>query len=155
MPSNTYFIKSAILVLIVGIISCTSSPQKEVTPVKMISMTNTQTNQTPPKPPMPAFQSEESAKNLPATLSPDMFKGETKAAYKIVKEIPETIAQLPCYCHCDKAIGHKSLHTCYVDDHAAQCGVCMNSVLKAYKLKKEKKMTAAQIREQLAAEYSE
>lgn len=154
MKCNQFFIKSAIFVLIIGITACTTS-QSVVEKEKMISMTNIQTNQPPPKPTMPAFQSEESAKNLPATLSPEIFKGETKAAYTVVKEIPDTIAQLPCYCRCDKAMGHKSLHTCYVDDHAAQCGVCMNSALKAYKLKKEKKMTAAQIREQLAAEYGE
>lgn len=151
MKSNIFFIKSAIFVLIIGISACTTSKtvvQKE----KMISMTNIQTNQPPPKPPMPAFQSEESAKNLPATLSPDIFKGETKAAYAAVREIPETIAQLPCYCHCDKEMGHKSLHSCFVDDHASQCGVCMNSALKAYKLKKEK-MSVKQIRDALEAEY--
>ncbi len=117
-------------------------------------MTSTsQTNQPPAKPPMPAFQSEESAKNLPATLSPELFTGQVKEAYAAVKEMPEVIAQLPCYCRCDKAMGHKSLQTCYVDDHASQCGICMNSALKARKLKKEKKMSVAQIREQLTAEY--
>ena len=153
MKSNKYFIKSAIFILIVGISACTTS-QNVVKKEKMVSATNIQTNQPPPKLPMPAFQSEESAKDLPATLSPDLFKGETKAAYAAVKEIPETIAQLPCYCRCDKAMGHKSLYSCYVDDHATQCGICMNSALKAHKLKKEKKMSAKQIREQLAAEYA-
>ena len=151
MKRNKYFIKSAIFVLIMGISACTTS-QSVVKEEKIVPATNIQKNQPPPKPPMPAFQSEESAKNLPATLSPDLFKGETKAAYAAVKEIPEVIAQLPCYCRCDREMGHKSLHTCYVDDHASQCGVCMNSALKARKLKKEKK-TIQQIRDALEAEY--
>ena len=151
MPNHKYFIKSVIFVLIVAISACTTSPTV-VRKEKMVSTTNMQTNQSPPKPPMPAFQSEERAKNLPATLSPDLFTGQTKAAYAAVKEMPETIAQLPCYCRCDREMGHKSLHTCYVDDHAAQCGICMNSALKARKLKKEKK-TIKQIRDALEAEY--
>ena len=102
---------------------------------------------------MPAYQSEASAKNLPPTLEPEMFKGTIRTAYAAVREIPETIAQLPCYCHCDKAFGHKSLYSCFIDDHAMQCGICTNSAIKALKLKKEKNMTAAQIRQELAAEY--
>ncbi len=150
MSSNKYFIKSAIFVLIVAISACTTSPTV-VRKEKMVSTANMPTTQ-PSKPPMPAFQSEESAKNLQATLSPDLFTGETKAAYAAVKEMPETIAQLPCYCRCDREMGHKSLHTCYVDDHAAQCGICTTSALKARKLKKEKK-TIQQIRDALEAEY--
>lgn len=111
------------------------------------------TKNSKPKEPMPAYQSETSAKNLPMTLAPEMFKGTIRTAYAAVREIPETIAQLPCYCRCDKAFGHKSLYSCYVDDHAAQCGICTNSAIKALKLKKEKNMTPAQIRQELAAEY--
>ena len=150
MKSSKIFINLAFFILISAVCACSVERTENIPPKpKMTQMT--------PEPNlaslMPAYQSEESAKNLPATLSPDMFKGETKAAYAAVKEMPEVIAQLPCYCRCDRAMGHKSLHTCYVDDHASQCGVCMNSALKAYKLRKEKKMSVAQIREQLTAEY--
>jgi hypothetical protein len=103
--------------------------------------------------PVPAFQSPEGAKDLPKTLDASLFTGSVKMAYQVVSEIPETIAQLPCYCHCDRSMGHKSLYSCYIDDHAANCGICMNSALKAYKLQKEKKMTPEQIREELIAEY--
>lgn len=102
---------------------------------------------------VPAFQSVESAKNLPRTLDPSLFTGSVKMAYQVVREIPETIAQLPCYCRCDRSVGHKSLHSCFEDEHAVSCGICMNSALKAYKLQKEKKFTPEQIREELIAEY--
>lgn len=107
-----------------------------------------------PKPRVPAFQTAESAKNLPPTLSPELFQGTVRAAYSVVREIPETIAQLPCYCHCDRSIGHKSLYSCFLDDHGAQCGVCMNEALTAYKLQKEQKLSPAQIREKIIEEYS-
>lgn len=103
--------------------------------------------------PVPAFQSPEGAKKLPKTLDASLFTGSVKMAYQVVSEIPETIAQLPCYCRCDRSMGHKSLYSCYLDDHAANCGICMNSALKAYKLQKEKKMSPEQIREELIAEY--
>jgi hypothetical protein len=103
--------------------------------------------------PVPAFQSSESARKLPKTLDPSLFTGSVKMAYQVVQEIPETIAQLPCYCRCDKSMGHKSLYSCFEDDHAAGCGICMNSALKAYKLQKEKKLTPEQIRDELIAEY--
>jgi hypothetical protein len=104
---------------------------------------------------VPAFQTDAaSLKNLGPTLSPEKFFGPQKAAYQAVKEIPRTIAQLPCYCHCDKGFGHKSLHTCFEDDHAAHCAVCIDEALLAYRLEKEEKLGAAQIRERIIAHYS-
>ncbi|MBA2731810.1 MAG: hypothetical protein H0U54_02840 [Acidobacteria bacterium] len=102
---------------------------------------------------VPAFQDAKSAMNLPATLQPEQFSGPTRDAYKVVKEIPETIAQLPCYCHCDKSIGHKSLHSCYQDTHASQCTVCVSEALLAYDLQKSG-VPPAQIRERIIAQYS-
>jgi len=92
-------------------------------------------------------------KNLPPVLPASQFTGLTKMAYAAVKEIPQTIAQLPCYCHCDEGFGHKSLQTCFVDDHAAHCAVCVQEALLAYKLQKEERLTPAQIRERIIAEY--
>lgn len=106
-----------------------------------------------PRKPVPAYQGESSLASLGPTLSPDLYKGQTRAAYAAVREIPKTIAQLPCFCRCDKSIGHKSLYSCFEDDHAAACGICMNSALKALKLQKEQKMTPDQIRAELIKEY--
>jgi hypothetical protein len=104
---------------------------------------------------VPAFQTDAaSLKDLRPTLSPEKFFGQAQVAYKAVKEIPRTIAQLPCYCHCDKGFGHKSLHTCFEDDHAAHCAVCVDEALLAYRLEKEEKLKPEQIRERIIKEYS-
>jgi uncharacterized protein with PCYCGC motif len=92
--------------------------------------------------------------NLAPTLEPQKFSGKTRGAYQVVKQIPQTIAQLPCYCHCDRNMGHKSLHSCFEDDHAAHCAVCVNEALMAYRLEKQEGLSAAQIRERINAEYS-
>lgn len=92
-------------------------------------------------------------KNLPPVLPASQFTGMTRMAYAAVKEIPQTIAQLPCYCHCDEGFGHKSLQTCFVDDHAAHCAVCVEEALLAYKLQKEERLSPAQIRERIIAQY--
>ncbi|HEX8127809.1 MAG TPA: CYCXC family (seleno)protein [Pyrinomonadaceae bacterium] len=94
-------------------------------------------------------------KNLPPVLPASQFTGLTRMAYAAVKEIPQTIAQLPCYCHCDEGFGHKSLQTCFVDDHAAHCAVCVEEALLAYKLQKEEKLNPAQIRERIIAQYGQ
>lgn len=91
--------------------------------------------------------------SLGATMAPEQFSGVTRDAYKVAKEIPQTLAQLPCYCHCDRGFGHKSLHSCFEDDHAAHCAVCTEEALIAYRLQTQG-MNAAQIRERIIAEYS-
>ena len=104
---------------------------------------------------VPAFQTDSADLNaLRPTLPPEKFTGKQKAAYQAVKEIPKTIAQLPCYCYCDLGHGHKSLHTCYEDEHAAHCAVCIDEALLAYRLEKEAKLTPVQIRERIIAQYS-
>jgi hypothetical protein len=92
-------------------------------------------------------------KNLPPVLAAAQFTGKTRMAYAAVKEIPQTIAQIPCYCYCDEGFGHKSLQTCFTDDHAAHCAVCVEEALLAYRLQKEERLTPAQIRERIVAQY--
>jgi hypothetical protein len=105
--------------------------------------------------PIPAhFEVPPSKSSLGPTLAPDKFTGITRDAYRAVREIPVTIAQLPCYCHCDRGYGHKSLYSCFEDEHASHCAVCVNEALLALKLEKEQKLTPAQIREAIVAEYS-
>lgn len=103
---------------------------------------------------VPAYQAKASSKSLPPTLEPAEFIGKTREAYTVAKAIPATLAQLPCYCHCDEGFGHKSLQTCFVDDHAAHCAVCVDEALLAYKLEREQKMSPEQIRETIIAKYS-
>ena len=52
-------------------------------------------------------------------LSPALFVGQTARAYRVAQEIPDVLDQLYCYCECDKHLGHKSLLSCFTDDHGA------------------------------------
>ncbi len=54
---------------------------------------------------------------LPKTLDPNLIPGEDRKGYLIAKEIPEILAQLPCFCGCE-AVGHETLLDCFVDKHA-------------------------------------
>jgi len=126
----------------------------------------TTTTQTTPAPPqhdhstmaktMPAhFEVAPSKSSLGPTLDPASFTGITRDAYHAAREIPVTLAQLPCYCHCDQGFGHKSLYSCFQDDHASHCDVCVREALLALKLEKEQKMSPAQIRDTIVAQYSQ
>lgn len=101
------------------------------------------------------YASAQEMPQLEPTLTPAQFFGQARLAYQAAKEMPQTIAQLPCYCHCDVGFGHKSLHSCFVDDHAAHCAVCVEEALTAARLQKEEKLTPAQIRERIIAQYGE
>lgn len=100
------------------------------------------------------YQTVADLNNLPPTLPPSQFFGQARLAYQAAKEIPKTIAQLPCYCYCDASFGHKSLHSCFQDNHAAQCAVCVDEALLAYRLEKEQGLTAPQIRERIIAQHA-
>lgn len=106
-------------------------------------------------PRVPAYYKDaKSAKPLAPTLDPQQFYGQARAAYQVAREIPETLAQLPCYCYCDEGHGHKSLHTCYETDHSSMCAVCVGEALMAYKLQKQDGLTPAQVRERIIEQYS-
>lgn len=100
------------------------------------------------------FADAKSAQPLGPTLNPEQFVGKARRAYEIAKEIPETLAQLPCYCYCDQGFGHKSLHTCYESDHSAHCVTCVDEALMAYQLQKEQKLSPAKIREKIIDQFS-
>ena len=100
------------------------------------------------------FEVAPSRASLGPTLPPEQFFGKAKEAYTVVREIPQTIAQLPCYCHCDRGFGHKSLYSCFEDDHASHCAVCVDEALLAYQLQKKEKLTAAEIRDRIISQYS-
>jgi hypothetical protein len=104
---------------------------------------------------MPAHYTEAPNRaSLRPTLEPERFTGLVRDAYRAVRESPQTVAQMPCYCHCDRGMGHKSLYSCFEDDHAAHCAVCVNEALLALQLEKEQKLTPAQIRETIVEQYS-
>ncbi len=99
------------------------------------------------------YKTAPSLTSLATTLPPEQFSGKAREAYQAVRMIPQTIAQMPCYCHCDRSIGHKSLHSCFEDGHATSCATCTDEALLAYRLQKSG-LTAPQIRERIIAEFS-
>jgi hypothetical protein len=57
-----------------------------------------------------------------ATLDPGMFNDPmVKEAYRIAKEVPWVLDSIYCFCKCEESpvFKHKSLLSCYVDNHAA------------------------------------
>lgn len=87
------------------------------------------------------------AKELPDTLDPMKFPDAiTQNAYAMAAKIKPVLYQQPCYCHCDKELGHGSLLDCFAGMHAAVCNVCKWEGIYAYTQTKKKK-TPAQIRE--------
>lgn len=91
---------------------------------------------------------------LPATLSPELFTGNQKLAYQAAKEIPQTLAQLPCYCHCDRGHNHKSLHSCFESEHGEGCGICIAEALMAHNLQKQG-VAVSEIRKRVIAAYGQ
>jgi Protein of unknown function with PCYCGC motif len=68
------------------------------------------------------------------TLDPGQFVGPVREAYKYAGENPALLAQLHCYCGCDKAEGHQSLLDCYRSMHASSCEICTGEVLLAKRM---------------------
>ena len=103
---------------------------------------------------VPAYQQPNEVKELGPTLPAAQFFGKTREAYEVARKIPQTLAQLPCYCECDRGFGHKSLHTCFMDDHASHCAVCVDEALLAYRLEQEEKLSPEQVRDRIIAQYA-
>lgn len=89
---------------------------------------------------------------LRGTLAPELFVGNVQLAYRAAQEIPQTLAQLPCYCHCDMSKGHKSLHSCFEDEHGENCGICIGEAVMAYNLERQG-LKPTQIRERIIRAY--
>jgi hypothetical protein len=157
MKKNWLLIAGIALLVIAAVLMINSSYNPpQVTAVKHADQT--------PAPPhdhatmaqtMPAhFEVPPSKSSLGPTLDPNSFTGITRDAYRAAREIPVTLAQLPCYCHCDRGFGHKSLYSCFQDDHASHCDVCVREAVLALRLEKEQKLSPAQIRDTIVAQYS-
>jgi hypothetical protein len=110
--------------------------------------------QSPPPPqsenndPPPYFVSPASARPLPKTDKPSSFTNKfVVAAYGAANEIPEVLAQQPCYCYC-KRRGHRSLLDCFATQHAADCDICVRESIFAqqeHKLGKSAEQIRAEI----------
>jgi hypothetical protein len=97
------------------------------------------------------FHESPPAEPLPVTLDPDQFRFDhaTFVAYALASRVRETLYQVPCYCHCDREAGHKSLLDCFTSKHGAMCSVCQKEAVFCY-LEQRKGKSPAQIREGMA-----
>jgi hypothetical protein len=59
------------------------------------------------------------------TLAPALFQGPVREAYEIAQKDPALLAQLHCYCGCDRTDGHQNLLDCFRDRHGATCSICV------------------------------
>lgn len=103
---------------------------------------------------IPAYHNGPPAKGttLPPILGKEQLWGENAQypfqthAYELAAKIPGVLYQEPCYCYCDRGMGHTSLHSCFEGTHGAQCSVCLKEAYYTYSMSQQKK-TAAQIRQ--------
>jgi hypothetical protein len=100
---------------------------------------------------IPAYHVGAPTKALPALMSGAQLSGPNFAhsyqvtAYKMAAKVPGVLYQEPCYCRCDRAMGHTSLHSCFEGTHGAECSTCMKEGVYAYQQTKLGK-SPAQIR---------
>lgn len=72
-------------------------------------------------------------------LTSALFTGRAALAYKYAAEIPDVIDSQFCYCYCKKNHGHKTLLTCFTNEHGAKCDTCIEEVIYAYELHQQGK----------------
>jgi Protein of unknown function with PCYCGC motif len=91
---------------------------------------------------IPAYHPAPPTKPLPPILSGSQLTGEyfrypwQVKVYREAARIPSVLYQLPCYCRCDRALGHTSLHSCFEGTHGAICSTCAQEEAYAYKMTK-------------------
>lgn len=102
---------------------------------------------------IPAFHTAAPASSAkePAILhgkqlnGPDFHYPWQVKAYQDAAKIPAVLYQLPCYCRCDRAMGHTSLRSCFEGLHGAECDICAREGIYAYQMTR-KGWTPKQIR---------
>ena len=83
------------------------------------------------KEPAPAANRAALPKPNVTTLDPALFSGRTRSAYMAAREVPEVLAQLPCYCGCMSGFNHKNNLDCFHDEHGVECTMCQDIALDA------------------------
>jgi Protein of unknown function with PCYCGC motif len=74
-----------------------------------------------------------SGAKLVHTMDPSYFSKDPKAraAYQVAEDMPEVLAELPCFCGCMTALGHESNLFCFRDEHGSACDICEDIALDA------------------------
>jgi hypothetical protein len=87
---------------------------------------------------VPAYNLHPATKPLPPIMSGSQLTGPyfqhayQVIAYKMAAKIPNVLHQQPCYCRCDREMGHNSLHSCFEGTHGAACATCMREAVYTY-----------------------
>jgi len=112
---------------------------------------------TPPADDVPAYHAAAPVKGatLPPIMSGTQLTGPNFthpwqiAVYKMAAKDARVLYQLPCYCRCDKGLGHQSLRSCFEGTHGAECSTCAKEGVYAYRMTMQGK-TVKQIRDGIA-----
>ena len=100
---------------------------------------------------IPAYNAAPPSRPLPPVLHGNQLTGAyfthpyQVIAYKMAAKIPAVFHQEPCYCRCDREMGHNSLHSCFEGTHGAACSTCMKEAVYTYQQTRRGR-TPAQIR---------
>ncbi|MBI4883903.1 MAG: hypothetical protein HY826_07605 [Actinobacteria bacterium] len=92
------------------------------------------------------------------TVSLAALPAEMSAMYHYAADHAEHFTTIPCYCGCDRSLGHRNLKDCFVtpagewDAHASGCGVCTVEAATAKELL-ESGADAAAVRRQIIDRY--
>lgn len=128
------------------------APASPATPVASPAVPSPVSAQEQPNYRIPAhYENPEEAEPLAPTLDPATVADHARAAYQIALKKPRLLAQIPCFCYCDR-FGHKSLHDCYAGRHAEECDVCLREAIEADKMDSEG-MSAKEIRDAIIASH--
>jgi hypothetical protein len=98
---------------------------------------------------VPAYHAEPPKGPLPDTLDPAQFlDAQTRNIYTLAAKVKPVLYQEPCYCGCDKEVGHRSLLDCFTDLHGAHCVLCKKEAMLTYTESQQGK-SAEQIRKEI------
>jgi hypothetical protein len=86
------------------------------------------------------------------TLDPALFTGPVHEAYRVARQHPELLAQLHCYCGCDRLHGHNNLLDCFRDSHGGHCQICVGEAIDSERMYKSG-TPVEQIRDLLRERY--
>ena len=100
---------------------------------------------TTPQDDVPAFHATPPAKTatLPAVLTQAQLaqagftEPAEREAYKAAAKVGSLLYQMPCYCHCDRQVGHTSLRSCFEGTHGEACATCAQEALYVYQQSKK------------------
>lgn len=134
---------SALLILFAAALALILLPQQSFSGTPDPAATNVEE--------IPAYHVSPPEGALPPTVTPDNFTDPIiQNAYTVAAGIKKVLYQQPCYCHCDKSVGHTALLDCFTSVHGSGCGVCLREDLYTYEQTRKGK-TPAQIRDAIIA----